>query len=78
MPAARRKAAKATKTAKATKAAEATRSRSEARKGQREPEDGIVLTGPPSMLRATVTVANAVDERVQTFYTRSQRLGVAL
>lgn len=64
MPAARRKAAKATKTAKATKAAEATRSRSGARKGQREPEDGIVLTGPPSMLRATVTVANAVDERV--------------
>lgn len=27
-------------------------------------EDRIVLTGPPALLRATVTVANAVDERV--------------
>ena len=66
----RRKTTKATK-ATATKATKATATRATAAKATAAKatpampsHDAIVLTGPPGLLRTTVSVANAVDQRV--------------
>jgi hypothetical protein len=79
MTTARRQPAKAATTAKAAATAKsaaparaartATRKRAKATptKGattEPPPSDAIVLTGPPALLRATVSVENAVDQRV--------------
>jgi hypothetical protein len=59
-------AAKTTKTARAAKTAKATERAptATAAAAEQPPSDAIVLTGPPSLLRATVSVENAVDQRV--------------
>lgn len=66
------RAAKPTRAAKAAPAAKATASRkprstakpAPAAPSGRPAADVIVLTGPPSLLRTTVSVENAVDQRV--------------
>ena len=73
MTTARRRPAKATATAKSaarpiTKAAARSTAKAAAKPAAKsttkQPTDAIVLTGPPGLLRATVSVENAVDQRV--------------
>ena len=64
-PAAAKKAAPTRAAPKKATAKKATAKKVAAKKAVSEPSsDAIVLTGPPGLLRATVSVENAVDQRV--------------